>query len=33
MPVLTLLARDVEIATKPTPRSRRPARLRAIEPA
>ena len=25
MPVLTLLARDVEIATKPTPRSRRAA--------
>jgi predicted XRE-type DNA-binding protein len=33
MPVLTLLARDVEIAIKPTPRSRRPARLRVIEPA
>jgi predicted XRE-type DNA-binding protein len=33
MPVLTLLARDVEIATKPTPRSRRPVRLRVIDPA
>jgi len=33
MQFLTLLARDVELAIKPTPRSRRTSRLRVIEPA